>query len=371
MTVHAIPPCNCADDTPAIVQAIANAQAGDTISFNAGNFTIAQNATITLKGQILYTSTLQNNQIVTFINGGAGVSQLWAINGPATGITISNLAFSTLGAVAYTGAISIVGNTNGDTSNIVITNCIFNSAPILYSWLQNSQITYNTFENIGNGSAALGGWYANNVTFSNNLFENNFQDISLVFGAAGLPLTNQGNNVIVSNNVGAGGTQRMAIEIQGNDPPIAGETRNLKVSGNYWTNWNNALVADGNSEAYSIVPNGGTGTVISGNYADGTTQSGGAKAVMAMEVSGTATVQGNDLRNFGYGPWCYGVDAFTSNNLVVTTKPVVGVYSGATCNVSGTTTSSNKAIPTPPAAGASQASTPPMMTPPFRKHRQS
>ena len=107
VTVHAIPPCNCGDDTPAIVQAIANAQAGDTISFNAGNFTIAQNATITLKGQILYTSTLQNNQIVTFINGGAGVSQLWAINGPATGITISNLAFSLPAAVAYTGAISI------------------------------------------------------------------------------------------------------------------------------------------------------------------------------------------------------------------------------------------------------------------------
>ncbi len=364
MTIWDLPPCNCSDDRIAIMSVIARAAAGDTILFRPGTFKIS-NGAVRLKSGITYTSTLINGQIAAKIVGQSSrVRTLVTVIGPASNITISNLYFSTLGDGSSAG-LQLIGHNAADTTNITVTNCIFDNAAINALALQSSHITHNTFLNINNNNsrpAALGGGWLNNSTISYNAFRNNWQDISFSFGH-GASNKVSGQNNVFSYNWGMGGTHRMGMEIQ--DTQQFGSCANMIIDHNWWGGgWNNDLdgnpPSNSNSAAYSIVCDGGISTTFSNNYADGLTADGRLLAGMGAENSGAGTeaskgqITGNDVRHFQYGLICYGPGAqnYVDNN-VVSTHGTIGNPFNQSCPASGTTTNDSTAPPHPPAAGAS------------------
>ncbi len=369
----AAPTGNAARDTVAINRANRAAVSGDTVQFESGNY--ALNATIRLKSGVTYTAPLSAGLIATTLNGASSLATMFSIVNPSTNITISNLQFNGNDPSSQNGQLLIMGDANGSTNNITVTNNIFNNAAVFFVWLETASFTYNTFENSNNGSlfAAIGGYYWNNLTISHNHFSNNYEDISLKVGHTGYSNTHQGTNGNVSYNVGSG-TYRMAIEITDNET-VAGDCNGpLIVEGNWWNAWNNTLnvsagSGDGNSEAYSIVCDVGRNTQLLNNYADGATADGTKYAGMSMENSigpgYNYVVSGNDLRNFQWNAACYGTGTiiYTKNNFY--TQNGAGPYvanppgTASQCVNGGGNTSSNALpVPTRPAAGAQQPPSP-------------
>lgn len=127
--------------------------------------------------------------------------------------------------------------------------------------------------------------------------------------------------MLIAYNVGSG-FSRMGIEAIGQDPQITDDSRNLLVKCNRFANWNNP-VNDGNTMAYSIVVNGGTGTQVVNNYAQAKVDTG-----YGIELSGpNAIAKGDYIDGFhtgiiGYAPG----DIIEENNLINSAGPEIDTY---------------------------------------------
>jgi Ca2+-binding RTX toxin-like protein len=328
------------NDTGAIQAAIDAAASGDTIDFAAGNYSVDG---VTLKSGVTY-------------HGEAGAVLHATGNGPVFAvdssnshdITIDALTFIGTGADPTSGVVDLAGTgSTSSVNHIVLSNSSFQNNGLTFDFVKNSQIVNDQFSNVHSGSG-IGGYHLDNSTIGGNAFTNDYQAIGLVFGG----VANQGRNVVVASNVGTG-ISRMGIEIIGNDPVYQGETTNLLVKGNYFTNWENP-VSDGNTTAYSIVTDGGTGTQVVGNYAQGIHNAG-----YGIELSGVgAMASGNYLDGFSTGIIGYSShDVIQNNNIIDYSSEATNTYSRTDEIVQNNTSDPSLAHPTQPSGWGSTTTT--------------
>src|SRR6185437_11435308 len=276
------------NDTSAIQSAIDAANVGDTLDFGAGDYHLDG---VTLKSGVTY-----HGEAGAVLHA-TGSNPVFSVDaGNSHDITIDSLHFVGTGA----------DPTSGVVDHFVLSNSSFENNGLTFDFVKNSQIVDDHFSNIHGVGTGIHGYHMDNSAIGGNVFTDDYQAIGLVFGGA----ENQGHNVVVDSNVGTG-MSRMGIEIIGSDPVYPGETTNLLVHNNYFSDWGTPS-ADGETTAYSIVTDGGTGTHVTGNYAQGSHNSG-----VGIELAGVgATADGNYLDGFSTGVIGYSSqDVIQNNNL--------------------------------------------------------
>jgi Ca2+-binding RTX toxin-like protein len=324
------------NDTSSIQAAIDAAAAGDTIDFATGDYHVDG---VTLKSGVTY-----HGQAGAVLNA-TGTNAVFSVDGnDSHDITIDALTFVGTGADPMRGVVDLSGTGAANSvDHITLSNSSFQNNGLTFDFVKNSQIINDQFSNI-HGGTAINGYHLDNSTIGGNVFTNDDQGIGLVFGG----VANQGRNVVVASNVGSG-ISRMGIEIMGSDPVYPGDTTNLLVKGNYFTNWQNP-VADGNTIAYSIVTNGGTGTQVLDNYAQGDHNAG-----YGIELSGVGAVAGgNYLDGFstgiiGYAPQ----DVIENNNIINYSSEATNTYNRSDEIVQNNTSDPSLAHPPMPSGWGS------------------
>jgi Ca2+-binding RTX toxin-like protein len=324
------------NDTSSIHAAIDAAAAGDTIDFATGDYHVDG---VTLKSGVTY-----HGQAGAVLNA-TGTNAVFSVDGnDSHDITIDALTFVGTGADPMRGVVDLSGTGAANSvDHITLSNSSFQNNGLTFDFVKNSQIINDQFSNI-HGGTAINGYHLDNSTIGGNVFTNDDQGIGLVFGG----VANQGRNVVVASNVGSG-ISRMGIEIMGSDPVYPGDTTNLLVKGNYFTNWQNP-VADGNTIAYSIVTNGGTGTQVLDNYAQGDHNAG-----YGIELSGVGAVaSGNYLDGFstgiiGYAPQ----DVIENNNIINYSSEMTNTYNRSDEIVQNNTSDPSLAPPPMPSGWGS------------------
>jgi polygalacturonase len=286
------------DVTVAIQGAIDGAVSGDTIYFPQGTYQVS---TITLRSNLTYHGD------AGAVLQGASLPMVTVQGQDSHDIRVDGLTFRGTGSDPnYDGLLNLSGDGSASSVNhITISNSTFDGGGLVFDFLKNSQIINDHFANFP-GNAVLG-YHLDNSAISSNNFTEVTQAISLVFDSH---VPEQGRNVVIDHNVGTG-MSRMGIEAIGNDPPINGDSTNLRVEGNWFTNWHGGVTTD--TMAYSIVVDGGTGTQVLNNYAQGTLNTG-----YGIELSGpNAIAQGNYIDGFYEGIIGYARgDTIQNNNII-------------------------------------------------------
>jgi Ca2+-binding RTX toxin-like protein len=330
------------NDTRSVQAAINAAGAGDTIDFAKGDYHLDG---VTLKSGVTYHGEAGAALHAT------GSNPVFSVDSSNShDITIDALTFIGTGADPTSGVVDLAGTGSASSVNhIVLSNSSFQNNGLTFDFVKNSQIVNDHFSNIHGVGTAIHGYHMDNSTIGGNAFTNDYQAIGLVFG----DVANQGRNVVVASNVGTG-LSRMGIEIIGSDPVYQGETTNLLVKGNYFTNWG-SQVADGNSTAYSIVTDGGTGTQVVGNYAQGSHNEG-----YGIELSGVgAMASGNYLDGFSTGIIGYSShDVIQNNNIIHYSSDATSTYTQTNEIVQNNTSDASLAHPAQP-TGWGSTTTPP------------
>ena len=224
---------------------INNSQAGDTISFTPGNYTVSPNSVTFQQGRhyigngasFAATSNPSNNTLVT-VDGGNGTNDQTEV----TGFTFTGGPLS-----CASGSFDIHGNTfNGPSSG---------TEAISIGGCTNSSFNFNTFNNMA-GSGGIYGYPGSNDTFDNNAFNGVEEPIHLIGGQS---------NTNISGNVINGAT-RIAIELQDG-------MQNLSVTNNWIGDWGGnggghmaiSCATGGNSNSSSALVGCGNNITISGN----------------------------------------------------------------------------------------------------------
>lgn len=363
------PTGNAAKDTANIQAAINAAQAGDTVRFGAGTFDVSH---ITLKSSVLY-----EGQAGAVLHGQGGTTPMVSIN-PADShdIKIDHLTFDN-------GQLSMLGtNTAGSADHITITNSTFqniSASPtngtghvpsadaVFFTYLKNSELVNNTFQNV-HGYAGLAGYHLQDTDIAYNTFKNVYEGMLLI--EEGKP--NTGQNIDVNHNV-IDGINRAGIEIwdgqasanQGQaQPAVMGTTQNLHVENNWFGNWQPAAVdSTNNIMAYSVVTNGGIGTVVANNYAAAGTAE---KGNIGIELAGPgAQAHDNYISGFKTGLVSYQPNQIiTNNNFTGTTYGTgntavhVDTAQSSGDTISGNVSDTSMAAPAKPSLGTSAAPAP-------------
>jgi hypothetical protein len=331
------------NDTSAIQAAIDAAASGDTIDFAAGNYSVDG---VTLKSGVTYHGEAG---AVLHATGNSPVFSVDSSN--SHDITIDSLHFVGTGADPTSGVVDLAGTgAAGSVDHITLSNSSFENNGLTFDFVKNSQIVNDQFSNIQGVGTGIHGYHMDSSTIGGNAFTNDYQAIGLIFG----DVANQGHNVVVSDNVGTG-LSRMGIEIMGSDPVYQGETTNLLVQGNSFTNWGTPS-ADGETTAYSIVTDGGTGTHVVGNYAQGGHASG-----YGIEMSGVGAVaDGNYIDGFTTGIIGYSShDVIQNNNIINYSSEATSTYTQTDEIVQNNTSDPSLAHPTSSGSGYAAASDPP------------
>lgn len=306
--------------TLAVRAAIAATSFGDVVDFAPGDYHLD---TVALKPGVTYRSA-----------GGAtlharGDGPIFTAGATSRDIAITGLTFVGSGRIPTRGAIVISGDGSANSARrISITQSRFENNGVFFIALRESRIDHNRFEHIRAGAAGVFGYRADDSSFSGNTFVDVYQGMSLIFGGG----KEQGRNIVVAGNTGDG-VSRMGIEIQGQDPPQPGETTNLLVQGNHFVNWT-APVSDGNTIAYSIVTDGGQGTRVLDNYAQGKVRTG-----YGIEISGPgAIVNGNYIDGFAGGVIGYSPnEMITGNNTINQSGRAITDYGPQDITITGNT----------------------------------
>jgi hypothetical protein len=298
------------NDTSAIQSAIDAANVGDTLDFGAGDYHLDG---VTLKSGVTY-----HGEAGAVLHA-TGSNPVFSVDsGNSHDITIDSLSFVGTGADPTSGVVDLAGTgAAGSVDHIVLSNSSFENNGLTFDFVKNSQIVDDHFSNIHGVGTGIHGYHMDSSTIGGNVFTNDYQGIGLVFGGA----ENQGHNVVVDSNVGTG-MSRMGIEIIGSDPVYPGETTNLLVHNNYFSDWGTPS-ADGETTAYSIVTDGGTGTQITGNYAQNSLHSG-----YGIEMAGVgATADGNYIDGFSTGVIGYSSrDVIQNNNIINNSSDATSTY---------------------------------------------
>jgi hypothetical protein len=319
------------NDTSAIQSAIDAANVGDTLDFGAGDYHLDG---VTLKSGVTY-----HGEAGAVLHA-TGSNPVFSVDsGNSHDITIDSLSFVGTGADPTSGVVDLSGTgAAGSVDHIVLSNSSFENNGLTFDFVKNSQIVDDHFSNIHGVGTGIHGYHMDSSTIGGNVFTNDYQGIGLVFGGA----ENQGHNVVVDSNVGTG-MSRMGIEIIGSDPVYPGETTNLLVKGNHFAGWRK-LAADGDTSAYSIVTDGGSGTRVLDNYARGNPNRG-----YGIELAGTdAVAKGNYLDGFSTGIIAYSAGSvIEDNNIINYASASTSTYDRSDVIVQNNT--SDPSIP-PPAA---------------------
>jgi hypothetical protein len=335
------------NDTSSLQAKINAAAAGDVIDFAKGDYHLGE---VTLKSGVTY-----HGEAGAVLHA-TGSNPIFSVDsGNSHDITIDSLTFVGTGADATSGVVDLAGTSSASSVNhITLSNSTFQNNGLTFDFVKNSHIIDNHFSNIHGVGTGIHGYHMDNSTIGGNVFTNDYQDIGLIFG----DVANQGRNVVVANNVGTG-TSRMGIEIMGGDPVYPGETTNLQVKNNYFTNWGTPA-ADGETTAYSIVTDGGTGTQITGNYAQNSLHSG-----YGIEMSGVGAIaEGNYLDGFSSGIIGYSSrDVIQNNNIIHYSSDATSTYTQTNEIVQNNTSDPSLAHPAQP-TGWGSTSTAPVSTSP-------
>ena len=225
-------------DEASIVDAIASANAGDTVVFPAGTYAVA--TTIMLKGGVLYHGAVG---AILHANGG---SIARASGAAVAGISIDGLTFDG-------GNLIFSGDTTTFSANVnVVNSTIRNVAStanfgamqgILVDHLTGSRFDCNTFTDngvVGQISYALIAYSTNQSSFSHNLLTHTYQGFHFESSD-----TTGGNDLTVSYNQGDS-LLGIGIEFQKN-------AKNAVIEHNTLGNWRSG---NANGMALSIVPSG-------------------------------------------------------------------------------------------------------------------
>lgn len=282
------------DDTGSLRATIDAAASGDIVEFAEGDYRLDG---VTLKSGVTY-----HGRVGAVLHA-SGNNPIFTVKAnDSHDIVVAGLVFVGAGAQPTIGAVALFGTgAPSSVNHITIANSIFEHNGLTFDFLKNSQIVNNTFRDIAAAGTGIHGFHLDGSILADCAFINVYQGIGLVFGGA----ADQGRNVVVANNAG-NGISRMGIEIIGSDPVYPGETTNLLVKGNHFVNWKN-LAADGNTTAYSIVTDGGTGTQVLDNYAQGDFNRG-----YGIELAGVGAIaRGNFLDGFSTG-----IIGYSSGNVI-------------------------------------------------------
>jgi cell division septation protein DedD len=335
------------NDTSSLQAKINAAAVGDVIDFAKGDYHLGE---VTLKSGVTYHGEAG---AVLHATGSDPVFSVDSSN--SHDITIDSLTFVGTGADPTSGVVDFSGTSSTSSVNhITLSNSSFQNNGLTFDFVKNSQIIDDHFSNIHGVGTGIHGYHMDNSTIGGNVFTNDYQGIGLVFGG----VANQGRNVVVASNT-ATGLSRMGIEIIGSDPVYQGETTNLMVKDNYVTNWGTPA-ADGETTAYSIVTDGGTGTHVTGNYAQGSHNSG-----VGIELAGVgATADGNYLDGFSTGIIGYSSqDVIQNNNIINYSSEATSTYTQTDEIVQNNTSDPSLAHPAQP-TGWDSTSTPVASTSP-------
>jgi hypothetical protein len=319
------------DDTRSLQATIDGATGGDRIEFAKGDYRLDG---VTLKSGVTYHG---QTGAVLHANGQNPIFTVEADD--SHDIIVDGLTFVGTGIDPKIGAVALFGTSASNSVNyITISNSTFENNGLTFDFLKNSQIVNNEFRNIGATGTGIHGYHLDGSTLAGGIFTNVYQGIGLVFGG----VANQGRNIVVANNVG-NGMSRMGIEIIGSDPVYPAETTNLLVKGNHFTHWGTAS-PDGETTAYSIVTDGGTGTQVLDNYAQGNPNRG-----YGIELAGVGAVaSGNYLDGFSTGIIAYSPGSvIEGNNIINYSSASTSTYNRSDEIVQNNT--SDPSIP-PPAA---------------------
>ena len=322
------------NDTSSLQAKINAAAAGDVIDFAKGDYHLGE---VTLKSGVTY-----HGEAGAVLHA-TGSNPIFSVDsGNSHDITIDSLTFVGTGADATSGVVDLAGTSSASSVNhITLSNSTFQNNGLTFDFVKNSQIIDNHFSNIHGVGTGIHGYHMDSSTIGGNVFTNDYQGIGLVFGGA----ENQGHNVVVDSNVGTG-MSRMGIEIIGSDPVYPGETTNLLVHNNYFSDWGTPS-ADGETTAYSIVTDGGTGTQITGNYAQNSLHSG-----YGIEMAGVgATADGNYIDGFSTGVIGYSSrDVIQNNNIINNSSDATSTYTQTDEIVQNNTSDPSLAHPAQPSS---------------------
>jgi Ca2+-binding RTX toxin-like protein len=335
------------NDTSSIQAAIDAAAAGDTIDFATGDYHVDG---VTLKSGVTY-----HGQAGAVLNA-TGTNAVFSVDGnDSHNITIDALTFVGTGADPTSGVVDLSGTGAANSvDHIILSNSSFQNNGLTFDFIKNSQVIDDQFSNIHGVGTGIHGYHMDNSTIAGDIFTNDYQGVGLVFGG----VANQGRNVVVANNVGTG-MSRMGIEIIGSDPVYPGETTNLLVKGNYFTNWGTPS-PDGETTAYSIVTDGGTGTQVVGNYAQGNHNSG-----VGVELAGVGAVASdNYLDGFSTGIIGYSSqDVIQNNNIINYSSAATSTYTQTDEIVQNNTSDPSLAHPSMPGGWGSTSTPVPTSSP--------
>jgi hypothetical protein len=320
------------DDTSALQATIDAAASGDTVEFARGDYRLDG---VTLKSGVTYRG---QPGAVLHASGNQPIFTVKADD--SHDIVVDGFAFVGTGADPTTGAVALFGTAAANSvDRIMIMNSTFENNGLTCDYLKNSRIVDNAFRNIGATGTGIHGYHLDDSVLAGGTFTNVYQAIGLVFGGA----PDQGRNVVVADNVGTG-ISRMGIEIIGSDPVYPGETTNLLVEGNHFAGWRK-LGAVGDTSAYSIVTDGGSGTRVLDNYARGNPNRG-----YGIELAGRdAVAKGNYLDGFSTGIIAYSAGSvIEDNNIINYASASTSTYDRSDVIVQNNT--SDPSIPPPAAA---------------------
>jgi len=230
-------------DQPSIVAAIAAANAGDTVFFPAGTYSVT--STITLKGGVLYHG---DAGAILHASGGTLAT---ASGAAVAGISLDGLTFDG-------GNLILSGDTTNFSAGVNVINCTIQNVTdatdfgvmqgILVDHLTGSRFDCNTFTKNGvvnQESYALIVYTTNQTSFSHNLLTNTYQGFHFESSD-----TTGGNGLTVSYNQA---DSLLAIGIEFNK-----NASNAVVEHNTLGNWRSG---NANGMALSIVPKGSNNSV--------------------------------------------------------------------------------------------------------------
>jgi hypothetical protein len=283
--------------------------AGDTVSFAAGTYALASNgsnsngAALHLPAGLTYTGPSSGSPAILTSAGTGGLHPLIEVGGNS--ITLEYLTFDTNGIFVDDGVSVVIDhnvfqnidcNTGGGATN----NGIFVAVGV-----NNSDISYNTFSNIGNSCSTLevndspdgaGGvtmYGFHNLTFTHNTFNHVFEGMAITISNS---VEYDGAGGVIEYNTWTG-IHRIALELLGTGTNPSG----LVVA---YNNWSNALNPWAGTFGLSLTA--GQNMVVHDNVINGNVQSSNQYVPYGIEIAGIGTKAYNNVVE-GYWGWGFSI----------------------------------------------------------------
>lgn len=298
-------------------------QAGDTVSFAPGTYSLAagpgsNGASLVLKAGLSYQGPSSGSPAIITISGTA-LHPLMEMGG--NGITIKYLTFDQQGIFVDDGASVTIDN--NVFQNIPCTNSQPNQSAIdVAGGLNNSDISYNTFQHLGDtgscattednsstyGAGAIGLYGFHNLTITHNTFANIFEPIGITISNSN---EYDGAGGVIEYNTFTG-IHRIALEMLGTSTNPSG----LIVA---YNNYSNALNPWAGTFGLSLTA--GQNMVVHDNVINGNIPSSNQYVPYGIEIAGYNTQAYNNTIE---GYWGWGFAIGTNQPISITNNKICG-----------------------------------------------